>query len=84
MKSFVAALALSSVAAFAGLGLFPTSASAAAPQSELTRLDQQLGLHAKKHHKKHHHKKGTTLCRRAASITTKRAARRKPLSRSAR
>ena len=58
MKSFVAALALSSVAVFAGLGLFPTSASAAAPQSELTRLDQQLGLHAKKHHKKHHHKKG--------------------------
>ncbi len=59
LKKFVAALALSSVAAFAWLGLSAAPA-AASPQTELTQLDQQLGLHAKKTHhgKKHHHKKG--------------------------
>jgi hypothetical protein len=51
LKKFVAALALTSAAAFAWLGL-SAGPAAAAPQGELKQLDQELTLHAKKNHKK--------------------------------
>ena len=56
LKKTVFALALASVIGLVWLG-FAAAPASAAPTPQLTKLDKEIGMHAKgKGHGKHHHK----------------------------